>query len=229
MAAESPNILIVIPARGGSKRLPRKNVLPLAGKPLICWSIEAAIASKLNAQILVSSDDEEILALASEYQQVVAHKRPAKHATDTATTIDVLLEALDVETRNGRKYDVLILLQPTSPLRTDCDIRSAYELFIDRGALDSVITVCEVDHPTAWIGSVQENGAFTGAELGTKRSQDFAKEYRLNGAVYVVNVDVLSQSRNLFTEKLFASIMPRARSIDIDEKIDLLVCERLMY
>lgn len=228
VAIKSPSILIVIPARGGSKRLPRKNVLPLAGKPLICWTIEAAIATGLDAQILVSSDDEEILSLASRYEQVIVHKRPYELATDTADTTQVLLEATESERKKGRKYQFLILLQPTSPLRTERDILSSYQIFVNCGAMNSVVTVCEVDHPTAWAGSVDEHGSFIGAQLGTKRSQDFAKEYRLNGAVYVANVDVLCESQSLFTENLFASIMPRDRSIDIDEKIDFLVCESLI-
>ena len=227
---DASDVLIVIPARGGSKRLPRKNVLPLAGKPLVCWSIETAINTKLGAQILVSSDDDEILAIASNYENkgVVLRKRPDALASDTASTTDVLIDAIDAVRKSEHNPKVLILLQPTSPLRTTDDVLSAYELFKQRGSPDSVVTVCEVDHPTAWVGSVDQNSVFRGAGLSAKRSQDFEKEYRLNGAVYVLDIEVLMKCRTLFTDRLLASVMPRKRSIDIDEKLDFLVCECLI-
>lgn len=229
--ADCGELLIVIPARGGSKRLPRKNVLPLAGKPLICWTIEAALQTGLNARILVTSDDEEILSIASRYadQGVIAHKRPAALATDTATTVDALIEAIESEQEASRQTpDAVILLQPTSPLRTARDILDAVDTFQEGGCKDSVVSVCEVDHPTAWVGVIEEGTKLSGIDLSGKRSQDYQKEYRLNGAVYVARTNVLLKRRSLFTESLKASVMPRARSFDIDEEIDFLVCESLL-
>lgn len=228
--ADAGEILVVIPARGGSKRLPRKNVLPLAGKPLICWTIEAALEARLNARIMVSSDDDEILEIARQYesQDVTAYKRPDELATDTASTADVLIDAVKAEHAAGHDPKTLVLLQPTSPLRNAEDIRAALDVFVKGGCEDTVVTVCEVDHPTAWVGTISEDSRLEGIDLSGKRSQDYPREYRLNGAVYVARADGLLNSRTIFTENLFASVMPRMRSLDIDESLDFRVCESLI-
>lgn len=226
---DTGDILVVIPARGGSKRLPRKNVLPLGGKPLICWTIEAALEAKLNARIMVTSDDEEILAVARQYesQGVIAYKRPAELATDTASTANVLIDAAKAEQAAGYDPKTIILLQPTSPLRNADDIRAALDVFGEGGCKDTVATVCAVDHPTAWVGRIDEGSRLEGIDLSGTRSQDYRKEYRLNGAVYVTLTSCLLNSGSLFTECLSASIMPRMRSMDIDESTDFRVCECL--
>ncbi|RBP25023.1 N-acylneuraminate cytidylyltransferase/CMP-N,N'-diacetyllegionaminic acid synthase [Marinobacter pelagius] len=228
--ADAGDILVVIPARGGSKRLPRKNMLPLGGKPLICWTIEAALEAKLNARIMVTSDDEEILAIAWQYKNegVIAYKRPAELATDAASTADVLIDAVKAEQASGYDPKTLVLLQPTSPLRTADDIPAALEVFREGGCEDTVVTVCEVDHPTAWVGTIGEGSKLEGIDLSGKRSQDYRKEYRLNGAVYVARTDHLLNSGSLFTEGVRASVMPRVRSLDIDESVDFRVCEGLI-
>lgn len=222
--------LIVIPARGGSKRLPRKNVLPLAGKPLICWTIEAALETGLSARIMVTSDDEEILSIARRYNDkgIIAHKRPAELATDHATTAEAIQEALDADKKAGHSAKTLILLQPTSPLRSAEDIRSAVQKYENSGSDDTVVSVCEVDHPAAWIGTVGESGYLNGLDLTGKRSQDYQKEYRLNGAVYVTSVKTLRETGHLFTKNLNAYVMPRERSMDIDEAVDFRICEHLI-
>lgn len=228
--AEHSDRLIVIPARGGSKRLPRKNVLPLAGKPLICWTIEAALATGLAARIMVTSDDDEILSIVRRYANkgLIAHKRPAELATDHATTADALLDALNAEQKAGYAAKTLILLQPTSPLRTAEDILAAVHRYEESGSSDTVVSVCEVDHPTAWIGTITESGQLQGLDLSGKRSQDYQREYRLNGAVYVASVNTLRQRGNLFTDDLGACVMPRERSMDIDEALDFKICEILL-
>jgi N-acylneuraminate cytidylyltransferase/CMP-N,N'-diacetyllegionaminic acid synthase len=230
MMTDAGKILMLIPARGGSKRLPRKNVLPLAGKPLICWTIEAALATGLDARILVLSDDEEILAIARQYESkgVVAYKRPVGLATDTASTVDVVIDALNAEKAQGHEPDTIILLQPTSPLRSAKDILSALQVFKEGGGSDTVVSVCEVDHPTAWVGKISSDSFFEGIELSGKRSQDYDKEYRLNGAVYAANVRLLHERYSLFSPRIRASVMPRERSIDIDDLIGLKVCEAII-
>ncbi|MDP3517068.1 MAG: acylneuraminate cytidylyltransferase family protein [Pseudohongiella sp.] len=226
---KSSEILIVIPARGGSKRLPRKNVLPLMGKPLICWTIEQALDANLGAKIIVSSDDDEILEIARKYDfhGVCVHRRNARLATDEASTADVLIDVVNSEFAVGNCPKVLVLLQPTSPLRSSEDICVALQVFKDNGSLNSVVSVCKVDHPTAWVGYVDEHSVFTGAQITNKRSQDYKQEFRLNGAVYVVLVSNLISNRSHFTQKLLASVMPRERSVDIDEDLDFNICERL--
>ena len=227
---DSRRILMVIPARGGSKRLPRKNVLPLAGKPLICWTIETALATDLDARILVTSDDEEILGLAQGYesQGVIAHRRPTELTSDTASTADALVDAVRAEQKAGYAPEILVLLQPTSPLRNAEDVLSAFNVFEEAGCSDTVVGVCELEHPTAWVGQIGDDSSFTGIDLSGKRSQDYQEEYRLNGAVYVVRTEVLMNTGSLFTERLRASVMPRVRSFDIDEEIDFRVCESLI-
>ncbi len=225
--------LVIIPARGGSKRLPRKNVKRLAGKPLICWTIEAALKANLDAKIVVTSDDDEILGIADAYKSkgVYERKRPENLATDTASTIDVIIDTIESEKELGNNHQTVILLQPTSPLRNEDDIRNAFCLYNDtekNSGRDTVVSVCEVDHPTAWVGSVREDMSFQGTKLLNKRSQDYEKEYRLNGAIYVASVVQLLEIQSLFTEKLIGSIMPRVRSIDIDEEVDFKICEGLL-
>lgn len=228
---DTGDILVVIPARGGSKRLPRKNVLPLAGKPLICWTIEAALEAKLNARIMVTSDDEEILAIARQYQSqgVIAYKRPDELATDTASTADVLIDAVETEQAAGHDPKTLVLLQPTSPLRNAEDIRAALDVYREGGCKDTVVTVCEVDHPTAWVGTIGDGGRFEGIVPTGKRSQDYRKEYRLNGAVYVTGAYNLLTVGSIFTKELIASVMVRNRSYDIDTLDDFQICEILMF
>lgn len=227
---ELGKILIVIPARGGSKRLPRKNLLLLGGRPLICWTIEAALATNLTVRIVVTSDDPEILAIADAYVEagVVSHKRPCHLATDTATSAAAAIDALKAQTKAGYEADTIILLQPTSPLRTADDIRTALLVFSEKGCNDTIVTVCEVDHPTAWVGTVEDDSRLSMSDLNEKRSQDLPKEYRLNGAVYVTRAEVLLETQSFLTGQLWASVMPRERSFDIDEEIDFYICESLI-
>lgn len=227
--ADTGDILVVIPARGGSKRLPRKNVLPLGGKPLICWTIESALEAKLKARIMVTSDDEEILAVARQYESegVIAYKRPGELATDTASTADVLIDAVQADQAAGHHPNTLVLLQPTSPLRNAEDIRAALSIYREGGCEDTVVTVCEVDHPMAWVGMIAEGSTLKGIDLSGKRSQDYRKEYRLNGAVYVIKSEFLTKSGTLFTDRVRATIMPRDRSVDIDSNLDFELCEIL--
>lgn len=220
-------ILIVIPARGGSKRLPKKNVLPLAGKPLICWTIEAALESGLNAKIIVTSDDEEILTIARQYKKdgVVAHKRPDELATDTATTIGVIKDVCSFSESIYFKPTTIVLLQPTSPLRTAVDIRAAVDLYYQKHNQNTVVSVCEVDHPTAWTGSLNDDDALAGIDFTGKRSQEYDKEYRLNGSIYVVDYEYVMTGETLFTDSVYAYVMPKEKSVDIDDRFDYRLAE----
>ena len=233
MGMDKSETLIIIPARGGSKRLPKKNVKPLAGKPLICWTIEAAIKARLDAKIIVTSDDDEILGLTDLYKNsgVFKRKRPEHLATDTASTVDAVIDVIELEQALGSNPQTIILLQPTSPLRNEDDICNVFNLYSDHivnTSKDTVVSVCEVEHPSSWIGQVDESMTFTGTKFLNKRSQDYNKEYRLNGAVYIAAAKYIVSEKSLFTSNLKASIMPRHRSIDIDEEIDFRVCEGLL-
>lgn len=220
-------ILIVIPARGGSKRLPRKNVLPLAGKPLICWTIEAALESSLNAKIIVTSDDDEILSIVRHYKKdgVLAHKRPDALATDTAATIDVIKDACFFSESIHYNPSTIVLLQPTSPLRTAENIRDAISLFNKKDSKGTVVSVCEVEHPTAWTGSLGEDKVLSGIDFTGKRSQDYDKEYRLNGAIYVADYQHVVISETIFSNNVYAYVMSKESSVDIDDRFDFRLAE----
>ena len=174
--------LAIIPARGGSKRLPRKNILDLCGKPLISWSIEAALKSKYISKVVVSSDDEEILNISSNFGADII-KRPYELANDTATTFDAIKHTIN----NLEKYDYIVLLQPTSPLRNEKHIDEAIELLEEKQA-DAIVSVCEMDHSPLWSNTLPEDGNMRGflrEEILNKRSQDLEKYYRLNGTIYM--------------------------------------------
>lgn len=218
--------LAIIPARGGSKRLPRKNILNLCGKPLIAWSIEAALKSKYISKVVASSDDEEILNISKIFGADII-KRPDELASDTATTFDAIKHTID----NFKKYDYIVLLQPTSPLRNEKHIDEAIELLEEKQA-DAIVSVCEMDHSPLWSNTLPKNGNmnnFLRDEVLNKRSQDLEKYYRVNGAVYICKTDKLLENKSFFLkDNIFAYIMDRKSSIDIDEEIDFLFAQRVI-
>lgn len=212
-------VLAVIPARGGSKRLPRKNILPLGGKPLIAWTIEAAKNSQYIDEFIVSTDDDEISRISMEYGSKVL-VRSKELSTDTATSIDVVLHAVN---SMREQYDYVILLQPTSPLRDSKDIDGAIEFLFKKDAR-AVISVCETDHPPLWSNTLPENGNmddFIREEVKGKRSQDLPTYYRLNGAIYIVETKYMEKEKTFFLKrKTHAYIMEKEKSIDIDNQVD---------
>ena len=210
--------LAIIPARGGSKRLPRKNVLDLAGKPLIAWSIEAGLNSNYIDKVLVSSDDDEILEVSKKHGAQTI-KRPGELASDTATTFDVLKHTIE----NIEKYDYIVLLQATSPLRNEKHIDESIKL-LELKKADAVISVCEMDHSPLWANTLPQDNSlvrFLKDEVLNQRSQDLDKYFRLNGAIYICRTEKLLEAKSFFLkENIFAYCMDKESSIDIDEKID---------
>lgn len=223
---QGKSYLAVIPARGGSKRLPRKNVLDLCGKPLIAWSIEAALKSLYIDKVVVSSDDEEILDI-SEFFGASILKRPNVLASDVATTFDTIKHVID----NLEKYDYIILLQPTSPLRTCKHIDEAIEILESKNA-DAVVSVCEMDHSPLWSNTLPEDGSmnkFLRDEILNKRSQDLERYFRLSGAIYICKIEKLLEEKSFFLkENIFAYVMDRKSSVDIDDEIDLIYANILI-
>ena len=223
---KNKTFLGIVPARGGSKRLPRKNMLNLCGKPLIAWSIEAGLNSKYIDKVVVSSDDDEILNISLNFGAETI-KRPVELASDTATTFDAIKHTID----NFEKYDYIVLLQPTSPLRNEKHIDEAIELLEEKQA-DAIVSVCEMDHSPLWSNTLPEDGNMRGflrEEILNKRSQDLEKYYRLNGAIYICKTDKLLENKSFFLkDNIFAYIMDRKSSIDIDEEIDFLFAQRVI-
>ena len=213
------NYLAIIPARGGSKRLPDKNILDLNGKPLIAWSIETAKKSKKIDDIVVTSDNNKILDIAKKYN-VKTIKRPDFLASDTATTFDAIKHAIE---SLKEKFEYIVLLQPTSPLRNEKHIDEAIELLEKKNA-DAVISVCEVDHSPLWSNTLPESldmSNFIKNEIKNKRSQELEKYYRLNGAIYICKTNRLLEEKTFFIkDNIFAYVMDKKSSVDIDDEID---------
>lgn len=217
------SILAIIPARGGSKGLPGKNIKDLCGKPLIAWSIEQAKACSSIDRVVVSTDDDQIAEVAKKYGAEVPFMRPAELASDTASTIDVIFHALDwFEKYEDYQPVYILLLQPTSPLRTVEDIEGAIQTFKDKSAR-AVVSVCETDHHPWWSNRLPDDGNmknFLRPDILNKRRQDLPVFYRLNGAIYVADTNYLREQNSFFGPNTFAYKMPKERSIDIDSGID---------
>lgn len=219
----------IVLARGGSERLPRKNLLPLCGKPLINWTFEAVIKSKGIGLIVVSSDDEEILSEAKKFG-IRTIKRPEELATNVATSFDAIAHVIDMLRKEGIEALRVMLLQPTSPLRTTEDINNAI-VKMDETDANSIISVCEVEHSPLWSNTLNEDcrmDNFIDSSIKDKRSQDLATYYRLNGAIYLAKVDKLFENKGFIMKDSRATIMPKERSIDIDCLLDFNMAEHLM-
>jgi len=214
-------IVAIIPARGGSKGLPRKNVLDLAGKPLIAHTIDAAIKSKVFDKVVVTTDDSEIKEVSLKYGAEVID-RPKELATDTASSIDVIDHALKVLVSNNYNATHFMLLQPTSPLRNAEHIKQAWNKYNEEHA-NSLVSVAKVGHPPQKM-LVEIDGKIeplTKWEDLTMPRQKLPKAYMPNGAIYICKVEEFLQSKNIFENPLSIFIMERESSVDIDSINDL--------
>lgn len=218
-------VLAVIPARGGSKGVPRKNIRDLAGKPLIAWSIEAAKQSSYIDRVILSSEDDEIIQTATAWGCDVPFVRPAHLAADDTPGIDPILHALEQQP----EYDYVVLLQPTSPLRTAEDIDATIEQLLSAQA-PCCVTVTEPSKSPYWMYTLQEDNRMQPLiqqDLVTRR-QDLPKAFALNGAVYVADTKWLQQTRSFLAAGTVAHIMPSDRSFDIDTELDLFLADALL-
>ncbi|MDD7604592.1 MAG: acylneuraminate cytidylyltransferase family protein [Candidatus Limisoma sp.] len=221
--------LYVIPARGGSKGIPHKNIKPLAGKPLIGYSIDVARQLAADDDICLTTDDPDIAATAESMGLNVPFLRPASLATDTCGTYEVLIHALDFYRDRGIDYDTLVLLQPTSPMRTADDVRAALALYSPD--IDMVVTVKEAASNPYYNCYETDNDGFlhiSKGDGGYTRRQDAPKVWEYNGAVYVINVESLRRMPlSAFTRRRM-SVMPAERSVDLDTPVDWLIAEKLI-
>ena len=229
---QGKTILAVIPARGGSKRLPRKNIMLLNNKPLLAYSIEAGVGSKYVDEVMVSTDDEEIAIIAQKFGASVPFLRPPGLASDEASSEIVACHALEYyQGEKGRNFDYLVLLQPTSPLRTAKHVDEAFEMLIKKKA-DGVISVCKSEHSPLWANVLPEDFSMDGFISSSSlqlRSQDLPQYYRLNGAIYICDVNRFLKERDFFlSSKVFAYQMEQSCSVDIDTQIDFHLCRVLM-
>lgn len=216
----SKKVLGIIPARGGSKGLPRKNILVAGKKPLIAWTIEAARKSTVIDRLILSSDDEEIIKIAEEYGCDVPFRRPRSIASDEATSIDVVLHALDI----FPEFEYVVLLQPTSPLRTSEDIDAAFRLLQIHSA-QSCVSISRVELSPYWMYSLDEKSKLRPLMPNTSfvpRRQDLPNAYFLNGAIYIAETSWLRSKRCFVDAETIAYLMPETRSLDIDDIDDFL-------
>lgn len=223
---EGKRVLGLITARGGSKRLPRKNVIPLADKPLIVWTIEAALRSRFIDRLILSSEDEEIIRVAREAGCEVPFRRPPELAADDTPGVAPVLDALE----RVAVYDYVAVLQPTSPLRTTEDIDATIQRVVELEAA-SVVTVVRVTKPPEWMYTIDEGGRLQSRMnliALPERRQNAAPTYSLNGAVYCAEVETLRRERELVMAGTVAHEMPPERSADVDTELDLLWCEFLL-
>lgn len=218
--------LSIIPARGQSKRVKNKNILPLNGKPLIAYTINSALKSKYLDRVFVSSDNTAILEMSKRFGAETL-KRPRNLAKDTSTTFDVIKHAI----KNIKGFEYVVVLQPTSPLRDEKHIDKAIN-FLKKKKADAVISVCKEDHSPLWSNVLPKDKSLKGflkEKIVNKRSQDLKNYYRLNGAIYICKIQKLLEKKSFFLKSnIYAFEMSREKSIDIDTKLDFLLAEFLI-
>ena len=228
------NILGLIPARGGSKGLPRKNIKPLLGKPLIAWTIEQALASKYLDRVAVSTDDKEIAKISKKYGAGVPFIRPKELARDDSTSIDVVMHTLNWFESAGEKYDYLALLEPTSPLREKNDIDKCIGLLIDNEVAKSIVSVSKLEsaHPEFNVVIDKKSGFIKKVDGTTEfkvlRRQDLPDIYFFDGTIYISEISTLKIKRTFYHKFTMVYIVPRWKSLEIDELSDIICAEALL-
>ena len=218
--------IAIIPARSSSKGLKNKNIKLLNGKPLLAYTVEAALQSGLFDCVHVSTDSEQYADIAREFGADVPFLREVELASDTSSTWDALRFVIKKYEELGQKFDTVCLLQPTSPLRDATDIKNAYQIFEKKKA-ESVISVCETEHSPLLCNTLKESGSMKGfidmKKVG--RRQELSTYYRLNGAIYIQTVDLLMQGGDLYGDKSYAYVMEKEHSVDIDDEMDFMFAE----
>lgn len=216
-------VVAVIPVRGGSKGIHKKNLIQVLGKPLMDWSIEAGIKATCITDVVVSSDDDELLENARKFKDVIALKRPSELAQDNSPTEPVLVHVIETLKEQQKKYDYLVLLQATSPLRNANDVDSAFSELKNTKAT-SLISVCEPEHHPLKSFKINEDGMLIGLvnnEYPFMPRQVLPKVYQPNGAIYMVEITSFLENGKLFTNTTIPYVMSAEKSVDIDTKEDI--------
>ena len=225
-------VLGLVPARGGSKGVPRKNIKLLAGKPLLAYTAEAALAARLLTRVILSTDDEEIAEVGRACGLDVPFLRPAELAQDTTPTLPVVQHALRTLAEAGESYDAVCLLQPTNPLRLATDIDGCVALFIEQNA-DAVLSVLPVpaEHNPHWVYFKAEDGSLhlsTGETTPIPRRQALPPAFHREGSVYVTRTAVVLEQNSLYGTRVVGYEINPARSVNIDTPADWAEAERLL-
>ena len=222
--------IAIIPARSGSKGLRDKNIKELNGKPLIAYSIEAALASKMFDKVFVSTDSQKYADIAIQYGADASFLRSEENSSDTAGSWDVIREVISKLKDMGEEYDEVMLLQATSPLRTVEDIVKSIELLHEKRG-NAVVSLTECDHSPIWCNTLPEDKSmdnFDREEYKDLPRQMLPKFYRYNGAIYLVTAEELQKKERMLEKGCYAYVMPQNRSIDIDTALDFMIAETIM-
>jgi CMP-N,N'-diacetyllegionaminic acid synthase len=227
------NILCFIPARSGSKGILKKNIKPMLGKPLIAWSIEQATKSKYINKVLVSTDDPEYADIAKKYGAEVPFLRPKELATDTSPTINAIEHAVNWLKGHGEEFDLLVLLEPTSPLRETVDIDNAIGALLANKSARAIVSVAKLEscHPEFNV-VLNEEGFISkidgGHDFGVLRRQDLKDIYFFDGSLYISYVNTLLEKRTFYHEKTLGFQVPKYKSYEIDDLSDFILIESLL-
>ena len=227
------SVIGIVPARAGSKGLPRKNIAPLCGKPLIAWSIEAGLRSQYIDLVIVSTDSNKIASIAAEYGASVPFIRPAELATDKTPTIDVVIHALEyLHNERKQRFDYTVLLEPTSPLRDEADIDRAIKQLVDNVGASSLVGISrtEAQNPE-FLVCLSENNFLIGfdqSEIKPVRRQEIRDVYFLEGSIYVSDTKTLIARRTFCHQETLGCIFPKWKSLEVDDLEDLIMVEALM-
>lgn len=222
--------IAVIPARSGSKGLRDKNIMELNRRPLLYYSIDAAKKAGIFNTIHVSTDSKKYARIAREYGADVPFLRRVELSSDTASTWDVVKYVLGQYKKLGEIFDVVTILQPTSPLRDSEDIIGAWQYFESKKA-NMISSVCEVDHSPLWCNTLPEDmsmESFEDEKLAYVPRQSLPTYYRENGAIYIVKAECLFKGESLYKNKCYAYIMERSHSVDIDGEMDFVIAQAML-
>ena len=221
--------IAIMSARSGSKGLPDKNIRELKGKPLLAYSVQAALDSGIYDCIHVSTDSQKYADIAIKYGADVPFLRSQETSSDCADSWSVVKEVLQIYESMGSHFDLVTLLQPTSPLRNAEDIIKAFQLFNDKNA-DAVVSVCEMEHSPIWSNTLAEDLSMDGFLCvdGNVQRQKLSAYYRINGAIYMIKNTFLMEDLNIYRKGCYAFIMERNHSIDIDNLLDFKMAEFLI-
>jgi len=229
---KNKTFLAIIPARGGSKGLPGKNIKELCGKPLIAWSIEAGLECQYLDEIVVTTDCQKIANISRKYGASVPFLRPGFLSTDTATSFDVIKHTVEYyKNELGKEFDYIVLLEPTSPLRKFNDIEIPIRRLIDSHA-DAIVGICKTeDQNPAFLVTKNKNECITGYEstnMKVLRRQDIQDVYFFEGTIYISKINILLKRKTFYHENTIGYEVPKFKSLEIDDIEDFVMVEAMM-
>jgi len=227
--------LAIIPARGGSKGLPRKNIRPLLGKPLIAWTIEQALKSKYLDEVIVSTEDKEISEIAKKFGAKIPFLRPIELAQDDTPTFDVIKHTVEFYKENfNKEFDYIVLLEPTSPLRDSEDIDRCIEVLCNNEEAEAIVSIAKLEGKNPEFNVILNKDNFIRKALDNTanfkilRRQDLKDIYFFDGTIYISNTKVLLEKRTFYHEKTLGYIVPKYKSYEIDDYWDFVCVEAIL-